>query len=43
MLYYLWQLLLGQNLCVTCHNYSAARESLCLYCEIKAAIVRRGA
>lgn len=43
MIRYLWHLLLDHKLCVACHKYSAAAQSLCLYCEIKVRLVRRAA
>jgi hypothetical protein len=43
MLRYLLHLLLGHKLCVACHKYSAAAHSLCLYCEVKATLIRQAA
>jgi hypothetical protein len=41
MLKYLWHLLFGSKLCIACHEYSAAANSLCLYCQLKGALLRR--
>jgi hypothetical protein len=43
MLRYLWYLLFGPKLCVTCHQYNAAANSLCLYCQVRRTWVRPAA
>jgi hypothetical protein len=43
MLRYLWHLLFGIKLCVACHKYNAAANSLCLYCQVKGMLIRRAA
>jgi hypothetical protein len=40
---YLWQMLFGSKLCAACHEYSAATNSLCLYCQVKRSMIRRAA
>jgi hypothetical protein len=43
MLRYLWRLLFGSQLCAACHQYSAATNSLCLYCQVKRSLIRPAA
>ena len=41
MFRYLMYLLFGRHSCAACHQYIAAADALCLYCELKARLIRR--